>query len=125
MEDKINHYKNQDPNTYLWLYDIQIQLSNFLLLIENKRLNDSVMEAYFKLLSIKYDKIYILKQFVKDNLIDKQFIKIIKIWLRNVNLLSYDLVFLPVFDLDSEHFALIVFLGLKVIKSNNYIYFLR
>jgi hypothetical protein len=81
------------------------------------------MEAYFKLPSIKYDKIYILKQFVKDNLIDKQFIKIIKIWLRNVNLLSYDLVFLPVFDLDSEHFALIVFLGLKVIKSNNYIYF--
>jgi Ulp1 family protease len=83
------------------------------------------MEAYFKLPSIKYDKIYILKQFVKDNLIDKQFIKIIKIWLRNVNLLSYDLVFLPVFDLDSEHFALMVFLGLKVIKSNNYIYFLR
>jgi Ulp1 family protease len=83
------------------------------------------MEAYFKLLSIKYDKIYILNQFVKDNLINKQFIKIIKIWLRNVNLLSYDLVFLPVFDLDSEHFALMVFLGLKVIKSNNYIYFLR
>ncbi len=109
MEEKINYYKNKDPNDLIWLYDIQIRLSNFLLLIENKRLNDSVMEAYFKLISIKYEKIYVFNQFIKDNLINKQFSKIIKIWLRNVNLLSYDLVFLPIFDLDCEHFTLMVF----------------
>jgi hypothetical protein len=50
MDEKINYYNNKDPNDFLWLYDIQIRLSHFLLLIENKRLNDSVMEAYFKLI---------------------------------------------------------------------------
>jgi hypothetical protein len=37
MEEKINNYKNKDPNALIWLYDIQIRLSNFSLLIENKR----------------------------------------------------------------------------------------
>jgi hypothetical protein len=41
------------------------------------------MEAYFKLISIKYEKIYVFNQFIKDNLINKQFSKIIKIWLLN------------------------------------------
>jgi hypothetical protein len=67
------------------------------------------MEAYFKLISIKYEKIYVFNQFIKDNLINKQFSKIIKIWLRNVHFLSDDLVFLPIFDFDIEHFTLMVF----------------
>ncbi len=41
MEEKINYYKNKDPNILICLHDFQIRLSNFLLLIENNRSNDN------------------------------------------------------------------------------------
>ena len=61
----------------------------------NYGIPDDILEEYGAKL---YEKIYVFNQFIKDNLINKQFSKIIKIWLRNVHFLSDDLVFLPIFD---------------------------